>query len=390
MKLHEYQAKEIFAKYGLPVTPGAVVKHLSEVDEALKRFPDAPWVVKAQIHAGGRGKAGGVKLAKNGMELRQKASDILGMTLISPQTGPQGKLVKKIFITPAVDYAKELYVSVVLDRGRQCPVLLASSEGGTEIEELAAHKPGAIQKVFVDPILGLEPYQARQLHLSLGLSPDKINQGARIFQDLVKMFLDLDLSLVEVNPLVVLKDGNLHCLDAKLAFEDNGLARHKEYADWRDPDEEDARELEAAGHGLSYISLDGNIGCLVNGAGLAMATADAIQHFGGEPANFLDVGGGATAKAVTQAFKIILSDSRVKAILVNIFGGIMKCDVIAQGIIEAAKEVGLSLPLVVRLEGTNVEQGKKLLSQSTLKYQFASSMDSAAKTVVAAAQEVRA
>ncbi len=390
MKLHEYQAKEIFAKYGLPVTPGMVVKHLSEVEEALQRFPDAPWVVKAQIHAGGRGKAGGVKLAKNEMELRQKASDILGMTLISPQTGPQGKLVKKIFITPAVDYAKELYVSVVLDRGCQCPVLLASSEGGTEIEELAAHKPGAIQKVFVDPILGLEPYQARQLHLSLGLSPDKINQGARVFQDLVKMFLDLDLSLVEVNPLVVLKDGNLHCLDAKLAFEDNGLARHKEYADWRDPDEEDARELEAAGHGLSYISLDGNIGCLVNGAGLAMATADAIQHFGGEPANFLDVGGSATAKAVTQAFKIILSDSRVKAILVNIFGGIMKCDVIAQGIIEAAKEVGLSLPLVVRLEGTNVEQGKKLLSQSTLKYQFASSMDSAAKTVVAAAQEVRA
>ncbi len=388
MKLHEYQAKEIFAKYGLPVTPGVVVKHLSEVDEALKRFPDAPWVVKAQIHAGGRGKAGGVKLAKNETELRQKASDILGMTLISPQTGPQGKLVKKIFITPALDYVKELYVSVVLDRARQCPVILASSEGGTEIEELAAHKPQAIQKMAVDPLLGLQPYQARQLHLNLGLSRDKINQGAKIFQDLVKMFLELDLSLVEVNPLVTLKDGSLHCLDAKLAFEDNGLARHKEYAEWRDPDEEDARELEAAGHGLSYISLDGNIGCLVNGAGLAMATADAIQHFGGSPANFLDVGGGATAKAVTQALKIILSDSRVKAILVNIFGGIMKCDVIAQGIIEAAKEVGLSLPLVIRLEGTNVEQGKKLLSQSILKYQFASSMDSAAKTVVAAAKEV--
>ena len=389
MKLHEYQAKEIFAKYGLPVTPGMVVKHLSEVDESLKRFPNAPWVVKAQIHAGGRGKAGGVKLAKSELELRQKASDILGMTLVSPQTGPQGKLVKKIFITPAVDYDKELYVSVVLDRARQCPVILASSEGGTEIEELAAHKPQAIQKMFVDPLLGLQPYQARQLHLNLGLSRDKINQGAKIFQNLVKMFLELDLSLVEVNPLVVLKDGSIHCLDAKLAFEDNGLARHKEYADWRDPDEEDARELEAAGHGLSYISLDGNIGCLVNGAGLAMATADAIQHFGGSPANFLDVGGSATAKAVTQAFKIILSDSRVKAILVNIFGGIMKCDVIAQGIIEAAKEVGLSLPLVVRLEGTNVEQGKKLLASSTLRYQFASSMDSAAKTVVAAAKEAQ-
>ncbi len=390
MKLHEYQAKEIFAKYGLPVTSGVLVKHLSEVDEALKKFPTGPWVVKAQIHAGGRGKAGGVKLAKDEIEVRQKASDILGMRLVSPQTGPEGKLVKKIFITPAADYTKELYVSVVLDRSRQCPVILASAEGGTEIEELAAHKPQAIQKVFVDPLVGLQPYQARQLHLNLGLSREKINQGAKLFQDLVKVFLELDLSLIEVNPLVVLKDGNIHCLDAKLAFEDNGLARHKEYESWRDPDEEDPRELEAAGHGLSYISLDGNIGCLVNGAGLAMATADAIQHFGGAPANFLDVGGSATTKAVTQAFKIILSDSRVKAILVNIFGGIMKCDVIAQGIMDAAKEVGLSLPLVIRLEGTNVEQGKKLLSQSTLQYQFATSMDSAAKTVVAAAKGVPA
>jgi succinyl-CoA synthetase beta subunit len=346
-------------------------------------------VVKAQIHAGGRGKAGGVKLAKSEMEVSQKASDILGMTLVSPQTGPQGKLVKKIFITPAIDYVKELYVSVVLDRSRQCPVILASAEGGTEIEELAAHKPQAIHKIYVDPLLGLQPFQARQLHLQLGLSRESINQGSKIFEGLVRMFLELDLSLIEVNPLVVLKDGSIHCLDAKLAFEDNGLARHKEYESWRDPDEEDARELEAAGHGLSYISLDGNIGCLVNGAGLAMATADAIQHFGGSPANFLDVGGGATTKAVTQAFKIILSDTRVKAILVNIFGGIMKCDIIAQGIIEAAKEVGLSLPLVIRLEGTNVEQGKKLLSTSTLHYQFASSMDEAAIKVVTAAKEAQ-
>ena len=388
MKLHEYQAKEIFAKYGLPVTSGMLVKHLSEVDEALKKFPNGPWVVKAQIHAGGRGKAGGVKLAKSEMEVTQKATDILGMTLISPQTGPQGKVVKKIFITPAVDYTKELYVSVVLDRARRCPVILASSEGGTEIEELAAHKPQAIQKVYIDPIQGLHPYQARQLHLSLGLPADKINQGAKLFQDLVKIFMDLDLSLIEVNPLVVLKDGNIHCLDAKLAFDDNGLPRHKEYAAWRDPDEEDARELQAAEHGLSYISLDGNIGCLVNGAGLAMATADAIQHFGGSPANFLDVGGGATTKAVTEAFKIILSDDRVRAILVNIFGGIMKCDIIAQGIIDAAKQVGLSLPLVIRLEGTNVEKGKELLSKSDLKYSFASSMDEAAKAIVAAAKGV--
>jgi succinyl-CoA synthetase beta subunit len=388
LKLHEYQAKEIFAKYGLPVTSGLLVKHLSEVDEAMKQFPEGPWVVKAQIHAGGRGKAGGVKLAKNETEVRQKASDILGMNLVSPQTGPQGKTVKKIFITPAVNYTRELYVSVVLDRSHRCPVILASSEGGTEIEELAATKPEAIRKVYVDPLQGLHAYQARQLHVDLGLPSDKINQGAKLFQDLVKLFMDLDLSLIEVNPLVVLKDGNLHCLDAKVSFDDNGLPRHKEYISWRDPDEEDPRELLAAESGLSYISLDGNIGCLVNGAGLAMATADAIQHFGGSPANFLDVGGSATTKAVTQAFKIILSDNRVKAILVNIFGGIMKCDIIAQGIIDAAKEVGLALPLVIRLEGTNVEKGKELLSKSDLKYQFASSMDEAAKTVVASVGEV--
>jgi len=389
LKLHEYQAKELFAKYGLPVTPGTLVKHLSEVDQALQTFPQAPWVVKAQIHAGGRGKAGGVKIAKSEVELRQKASDILGMTLISPQTGPQGKTVKKIFITPAEDYVKELYVSVVLDRAHRCPVILASAEGGTEIEELAATKPQSIHKVFLNPVDGLLPYQARQLYLRLGLNKEKINQGAKLFQDLVRMFLELDLSLIEVNPLVVLKDGRLHCLDAKVSFEDNGLARHKDYEAWRDPDEEDAREMEAAKHGLSYISLDGNIGCLVNGAGLAMATADAIQHFGGSPANFLDVGGGATAQAVTEAFKIILSDKRVKAILVNIFGGIMKCDVIAQGILTAAKEVGMSLPLVIRLEGTNVQKGRELLAKSDLKYKFASSMDEAAKTVVAAAQEAQ-
>ena len=388
MKLHEYQAKELFTKYGLPVMPGLLVKHLSEVEQALQKFPQGPWVVKAQIHAGGRGKAGGVKIAKSATELQQKASDILGMTLVSPQTGPQGKIVKKIFITPAADYTKELYVSVVLDRGRRCPVILASSEGGTEIEELAATKPEAIHKIFLNPVDGLLPYQARELYLHLGLPKDKINQGAKLFQDLVKIFLELDLSMVEVNPLVILKNGELHCLDAKVTFEDNGLARHKEYESWRDPDEEDAREMEAAKHGLSYISLDGNIGCLVNGAGLAMATADAIQHFGGAPANFLDVGGGATTKTVTEAFKIILSDDRVKSILVNIFGGIMKCDVIAQGIIDAARDVGMKLPLVIRLEGTNVEKGKELLSKSDLQYRFASSMDEAAKTVVAAAQEV--
>jgi succinyl-CoA synthetase beta subunit len=386
MKLHEYQAKEIFAQYGLPVTPGHLVKHLSEVDAALGKFPEGPWVVKAQIHAGGRGKAGGVKLAKSEAEARQKASAILGMTLVSPQTGPQGKLVKKVFITPAVDYVRELYVSVVLDRAKRCPIVLASAEGGTEIEELAETRPEAIQRIPVDPILGLQPFQARQLHFALGLPREKVAQGAALFQGLVRMFLELDLSLVEVNPLVVLKDGNLHCLDAKLSFDDNGLARHKQYIDWRDADEEDPREMEAAGHGLSYISLDGNIGCLVNGAGLAMATADAIQHFGGSPANFLDVGGSATAKAVTEAFRILLADGRVKAVLVNIFGGIMKCDIIAQGILEAAKETGLSLPLVVRLEGTNVEKGKELLAKSGLKYRFASSMDEAARAAVEAAK----
>jgi succinyl-CoA synthetase beta subunit len=384
VKLHEYQAKEIFAKYGLPVTPGIVVKHISEVDEVLRQFPEGPWVVKAQVHAGGRGKAGGVKLAKTEQELHETVSAILGMTLVSPQTGPEGKLVRKVFVTPAVNYVKELYVSVVLDRVGRTPIILASAEGGTEIEQLAVTKPEAILKVAVDPIEGLRAYQARQLYLNLGLPRESVNQGAKIFQNMVKVFLELDLSLIEVNPLVVLKDGAIHCLDAKVDFEDNGLARHKEYEAWRDPDEEDSRELQAAEQGLSYISLDGYIGCLVNGAGLAMATADAIGHFGGSPANFLDVGGSASQKAVTQAFKIILSDSRVKAILVNIFGGIAKCDVIAQGIIDAAKEVGLSLPLVVRLEGTNVDLGKELLAKSDLKYTFATSMDEAAKAVVAA------
>ncbi len=385
MKLHEYQAKEIFAKYGLPVAPGMVVKHLQEMDDVLKRFPTGPWVVKAQIHAGRRGKSGGVKLVKTEEELRQKASDILGMTLISPQTGPQGRLVKKIFVTPAVGYVRELYVGVVLDRVSRRPVILAASEGGTEIEELAATQTGAIQKVPLDPIEGLRPFQARQLHLDLGLSREKINQGAKLFQDLVRMFLDLDLTLAEVNPLVVLKNDDLHCLDAKISFDDNGLSRHKEYASLRDADEEDPRELQASEFGLSYISLDGSIGSLVTGAGLAMATADAIQHFGGSPANFLDVGDGASTKAVTEAFKLILSDNRVKAVLVNIFGGIMKCDVIAQGILDAARDVGIKLPMVIRLEGTNLEQGKEILTKSDLTYSFASSMDEAAKAAVAAA-----
>ncbi len=384
MKLHEYQAKEIFAKVGLPVTPGRMISDLKDFDGVLKTYPTGPWVVKAQVHAGGRGKAGGVKLAKTAEEAKQKAQAILGMNLVSVQTGPQGKKVKKIFITPAIDYVRELYVSVVLDRNTKKPIVLASAEGGTEIEELAATRPQAILKFPVDPALGLRSFEARQIHMALGLPRESINQGAQVFQKMVKLFLDLDLSLVEVNPMVVLADKTLHCLDAKVSFDDNGLPRHKEYASWRDPDEEDPREMEAAAAGLSYISLDGEIGCLVNGAGLAMATADAISHFGGSPANFLDVGGSATPEAVAKAFKLILADSRVKAILINIFGGIMKCDVIAQGVIEAAAQVGLKLPLVVRLEGTNVEKGKELLAASSLKYQFASSMDDAARLAVSA------
>jgi len=277
-------------------------------------------------------------------------------------------------------------VSVVMDRAAKKPVLLASSEGGTEIEVLAATNPKAILKVPVDPVSGLRGYEARQLHLALGLPKESLAQGAALFQKLARLFLDLDLSLIEVNPLVVLPDKTLNCMDAKVSFDDNGLPRHKEYAAWGDPDEEDPREKEAAAAGLSYISLDGEIGCLVNGAGLAMATADAIAHFGGTPANFLDVGGGANTEAVTKAFKLILADPRVKAILVNIFGGIMKCDVIAQGVIDAARQVGLSLPLVVRLEGTHVEKGKELIAASGLKYRFASGMDEAAKYAVAAAK----
>lgn len=386
MKLHEYQSKELFARYGLPVMPGMLITDLSQVPQALEKFPKGPWVVKAQVHAGGRGKAGGVKIAKTPEETLEKARAMLGMRLVSPQTGPEGRLVRKIYVTPAADFTRELYASVVFDRSRRGPVLLASAEGGVEIEQLAAERPGAILRVPVDPLRGLEPYQARELYFALGLSREHVASGSAVFRTLARMFLELDLSLVEVNPLVTLRDGTLHCLDAKVSFDDNGLARHPEFASWRDEDEEDPRELSAARHGLSYISLDGNIGCLVNGAGLAMATADAIQHFGGRPANFLDVGGGASAAAVTEAFKLIVSDSRVKAILVNIFGGIMKCDVIAQGILEAARQVDLSLPLVVRLEGTRVEEGRRLLRESNLEFHVAGSMDEAARAVVAAAR----
>lgn len=386
MKLHEYQSKQLFAEYGLPVTEGLVFEEWKGPDPVLQKFPGGPWVVKAQIHAGGRGKGGGVKLAKTPQELDEKARAILGMRLISPQTGPEGRLVRKIFVTPALEFRRELYLGVVLDRALAAPVVLASAEGGVEIEELAKTKPQAIRKVAVDPIRGMEAYQARGLYFDLGLAPEHVGEGAKLFQTLARMFLDLDLSLAEVNPLVVLPDGRLHCLDAKVSFDDNGLARHKKYESLRDITEEDPREREAAKHGLSYISLDGEIGCLVNGAGLAMATADAIAHFGGKPANFLDVGGGATTEAVTEAFKLILSDTRVKAVLVNIFGGIMKCDVIAQGILEAAKQVSLRVPLVVRLEGTRVEEGRAILQKSGLNFRVARSMDEAAKAAVQAAR----
>jgi succinyl-CoA synthetase beta subunit len=386
LKIHEYQAKEILSARGLPVEVGVVISELAQLDEALQKISSGPWVIKAQIHAGGRGKAGGVKLAKTTRETREWAKQILGMNLVSPQTGPQGKKVRKILIAPAVEYTRELYVSVVLDRKNQCPVFLYSTEGGVEIEELAATKPQAIQRVLIDPAQGMLPFQAREIYFNLNLPKENIAQGTKVFQRLVQTFLDLDLSLIEINPMVILKSGELFCLDAKIMFEDNGLLRHAEYLNMRDLDEEDPREMEAAKSGLSYISLNGDIGCLVNGAGLAMATADAIQYFGGTPANFLDVGGGASTASVTHAFKIILSDSRVKAILVNIFGGIMKCDVIAQGIIDAAKQVKLNVPLVIRLEGTNVDKGKELLKSSSLNYKFADSLNTAAKEVVLAVQ----
>ena len=382
MNIHEYQGKEILRKYGVSVPNGKVAFTVEEAIEAAKELGTEVCVVKAQIHAGGRGKAGGVKVAKNLEEVRTYASEILGKTLVTHQTGPEGKEVKRLLIEEGCDIKKEYYVGLVLDRATSRVVLMASEEGGTEIEEVAENNPEKIFKEEIDPVLGLMPYQARRIAFNINIPHDLVNQAVKFMIGLYNAYIEKDCSIAEINPLVVTGDGKVMALDAKLNFDSNALYRQKELVGYRDLEEEDPKEIEASKYDLSYVSLDGNIGCMVNGARLAMSTMDIIKHYGGDPANFLDVGGGATAEKVTEAFKIILSDANVKGIFVNIFGGIMKCDVIAEGVVEAAKQIGLQVPLVVRLEGTNVELGKNILNESGLNIVAAESMADGAQKIV--------
>ncbi|KIH75684.1 succinyl-CoA synthetase beta subunit [Geoalkalibacter ferrihydriticus] len=386
MNIHEYQAKEILRKYAVPVPDGHVVYNSNSARDWAKRLGEGPWIVKAQIHAGGRGKGGGVKLARTPDEVKRLAVEMIGMTLVTHQTGPEGKTVKRVLVEKACNIEKEYYLSFLVDRGTSQVTLMASAAGGMDIEEVAANTPEQIFFESIDPLIGLAPFQARKVAFKLGLGAAQVKQAVPLLMNIYKMFVEEDCSLLEINPLVLTKEGNLLCIDAKLNFDDNALFRHRVIRDMRDYDEEDPNEIEASQYDLSYIALDGNIGCLVNGAGLAMATMDIIKHYGGEPANFLDVGGGATIERVTEAFKIILSDAKVKGILVNIFGGIMKCDIIATGVIEAAKQVGVKVPLVVRLEGTNVAKGKKLLAESGLNIVSADGMTEAAEKIVKAVQ----
>ncbi len=384
MNIHEYQAKEILRKFGVAVPDGHVCYNSASARDWAKRIGEGPWVVKAQIHAGGRGKGGGVKLARTPDEVRDIAREMIGMTLVTHQTGPAGKLVKRVLVEKACNIARELYVSLLVDRSTSKVTLMASTEGGMDIEEVAARTPEKILKEPIDPLVGLAPFQCRKVAFALGMVGKQVGLAVKLLGGLYEAFVNADCSLLEVNPLVVTGEGELLALDAKFNFDDNALFRHRLIRDMRDYDEEDHFEIEASQYDLSYIALDGNIGCLVNGAGLAMATMDIIKHYGGEPANFLDVGGGATIERVTEAFKIILSDAKVKGILVNIFGGIMRCDVIATGVIEAAKQVGIQVPLVVRLEGTNVEKGKQMLAESGLNIVTADGMADAAEKIVKA------
>ncbi|GFR37746.1 succinate--CoA ligase [ADP-forming] subunit beta [Insulibacter thermoxylanivorax] len=381
MNIHEYQGKEILKRYGVKVPEGRVAFSVEEAAAAAEEL-GLPVVVKAQIHAGGRGKAGGVKVAKTMDEVRAHASEILGKVLVTHQTGPEGKVVKRLLIEQGCNIKKEYYLGVVVDRGTGRVVMMASAEGGTEIEEVAAATPEKIFKEVIDPAVGLLPFQARKLAYAINIPNELVNKAVAFMLGLYNAFIDKDCSIAEINPLVVTGDGEVMALDAKLNFDSNALYRHPDILELRDLDEEDEKEIEASKHDLSYIALDGNIGCMVNGAGLAMATMDIIKYYGGEPANFLDVGGGATTEKVTEAFKIILSDQDVKGIFVNIFGGIMRCDTIANGIVEAVKQVGLDRPLVVRLEGTNVDLGKQILRDSGLDIVAADSMADGAQKIV--------
>jgi succinyl-CoA synthetase beta subunit len=387
MKIHEYQGKEIFRKYGLPTPRGFPALSVDEAVEAARKLGGKVWVVKAQIHAGGRGKGGGVKVAKSLEEVKQFSSKILGMQLVTHQTGPDGQKVRRLLIEEGADIKKELYVGMVVDRGSQRVVLMASSEGGMEIEEVAQKTPEKIHRVSIDPVQGLTDADADEIALGIGIPQAALAQGRAIFKALYKCFWDTDASLAEINPLILTGDNRVIALDAKLNFDDNALFRHPDLVQMRDLDEEDPAEVEASKNDLNYIQLEGNIGCLVNGAGLAMATMDIIKFYGGAPANFLDVGGGATTEKVTEAFKIMLRNKSLQAILVNIFGGIMRCDVIAQALVDASKAVSLKVPLVVRLEGTNVELGKKILADSRLPIISAANMADAAQKVVEAARQ---
>ena len=383
MNIHEYQAKEVLRGFGVPVATGKVAYTPDEAVAAAESLNSAVYVVKAQIHAGGRGKGGGVKVVKTLDEVRAEAERMLGMTLVTHQTGPEGKLVRKVYVEEGTAIARELYLSLLIDRGNSRVSFIASTEGGMDIEEVAEKTPEKILTIDVDPAAGISGHHGRRIAYALGLEGDQVKQGVKLISSIYNAFVETDASLIEINPLVVTEAGEIKCLDAKVNFDGNSLFRHPDLVALRDPDEEDPAEREAAKHDLAYIKLDGQIGCMVNGAGLAMATMDIIKLYGGEPANFLDVGGGATTEKVTAAFKIILKDPAVEGILVNIFGGIMKCDVIANGIVQAAKDVNLQVPLVVRLEGTNVDEGKAILNQSGLAIVAADNLGDAAKKIVA-------
>jgi len=382
MNIHEYQGKEILRKYGVAVPNGKVAFSPDEAVKVAKELGSNVTVVKAQIHAGGRGKAGGVKIAKNLDEVRTYAKELLGKILVTHQTGPEGKEIKRLYIEEGSDIQKEYYLSLVLDRATSRVTMMGSEEGGMDIEEVAESHPEKIFKEVVDPVVGLTGFQARRMAFNMNIPANLVGKAVKLMLGLYQAFIDKDASIVEINPLVITGQGEVLALDAKFNFDANALYRHKDIVELRDFDEEDPKEIEASKYDLSYISLDGNIGCMVNGAGLAMATMDTISYYGGSPANFLDVGGGATAEKVTEAFKIILSDSHVKGIFVNIFGGIMKCNIIAEGVVTAAKEIGLAVPLVVRLEGTNVELGKEILNASGLNIVAADSMADGAQKIV--------
>ncbi len=382
MNIHEYQAKEILRRYGVAVPRGKVAFTAEEAVEVARELGGEVFVVKAQIHAGGRGKAGGVKLARSLEEVKEIAAKMIGMKLVTHQTGPEGKEVKRVLIEEGIDIARELYLGIVLDRAKSQLVIMASTEGGVEIETVAAEKPEAIIKEYVNPQIGLQPFQARRIAFGLGLEGTQVKHAVKFILSLYRAFVESDASLAEINPLVITGDGRVLALDAKMNFDDSALYRHPEVAEMRDISEEDPLEVEASKYHLNYIKLDGNVGCMVNGAGLAMATMDIIKYYGGMPANFLDVGGGANVETVRNGFKIILSDPNVKAILINIFGGIVRCDRVAKGIIEAAKSIDVNVPLVIRLAGTNAEEAAELLEQSGMNFEVAKTLEEAAQKVV--------